>query len=404
MNVLDFGAKPDAVTDNTAAFQKALDKAAKTGATVYVPEGQYRFDGTLTVPDSVTLEGSWPSMHIATIEKGTALLAYAGRDKEDSEPFIKLEYGATIKGVTIFYPEQKLGDIRPYPWTIQGVGHHCNVLDVSLGNSYNGMDFGTYYSEGHHIRNILMCALRRGIYVDYNSDIGRIENVHIHNKAWWRVSDEYSIKTEEYEALNAYTKEHMTGFIIGRCDWEYISNCFVIWCNIGFHFIESKHGTANALITQSGADDANPAVLVDKVQEHCGIAFENCQFLSAIEVGPENEGPLKFSNCGFFGRPPGRPQIWQKGKGTVMLTGSQFAKWDYFGTSCVRAENGNLIINGCDFMRYQCPEDFHDRVHIVLTEGVKSAIIMGNHFYDEKIVIENEAKGDVQIFGNLKSE
>ena len=48
LNVLDFGAKADNQTDNTEAFQNALDAAAKLpGGEVYAPAGIYRFSGHL---------------------------------------------------------------------------------------------------------------------------------------------------------------------------------------------------------------------------------------------------------------------------------------------------------------------------------------------------------------------
>src|SRR5882762_10124429 len=57
-SVLDFGAKADGKTDDTAAFQKTLDAAAQAGGgTVYAPRGNYFFAGHLTVPNAVTLKG-----------------------------------------------------------------------------------------------------------------------------------------------------------------------------------------------------------------------------------------------------------------------------------------------------------------------------------------------------------
>ncbi|MBQ0106019.1 MAG: glycoside hydrolase family 28 protein, partial [Armatimonadetes bacterium] len=41
INVADYGAKGDGVTDNTEAFQKALDAAADTGGTVFADSGNY---------------------------------------------------------------------------------------------------------------------------------------------------------------------------------------------------------------------------------------------------------------------------------------------------------------------------------------------------------------------------
>ena len=62
-NVREFGAVGDGKTDDTAAFQKALDTAGKAGGgTVYAPRGNYLFAGHLNVPQAVTLAGMWQSV------------------------------------------------------------------------------------------------------------------------------------------------------------------------------------------------------------------------------------------------------------------------------------------------------------------------------------------------------
>src|SRR5262245_28077105 len=61
--VTDFGAKGDGKTDDTAAFQKALDNAGQAGGGVVVaPRGNYFFAGHLNVPNAVTLKGIWESV------------------------------------------------------------------------------------------------------------------------------------------------------------------------------------------------------------------------------------------------------------------------------------------------------------------------------------------------------
>jgi polygalacturonase len=162
IDVKDFGAKGDGKTDDTLAFQKALDQAGKMGGIVLVPPGQYRLDGVISVPEGVTLEGVWRGPHTSQLDKGSTLLAYAGRDEENSKPFISLKTDSTLEGVTIFYPEQNVTDIHPYPWTIQGQGQNYNIIDVTIANAFNGVDCGTFHNEGHHLINVLMCALRRG--------------------------------------------------------------------------------------------------------------------------------------------------------------------------------------------------------------------------------------------------
>ena len=60
ISVLAYGALGDNSTDNTAAFVKALAAAqAMGGATVYIPGGWYRFNGSFTVPGGVVLRGNY---------------------------------------------------------------------------------------------------------------------------------------------------------------------------------------------------------------------------------------------------------------------------------------------------------------------------------------------------------
>ncbi len=56
--VTDFGAKGDGTTDDTNAFQMAIDSAAIQGNTVYIPVGNYKITQTLTVPAGVQLNGN----------------------------------------------------------------------------------------------------------------------------------------------------------------------------------------------------------------------------------------------------------------------------------------------------------------------------------------------------------
>ena len=43
---------------------------------------------------------------------------------------------------------------------------HGSVVDVTLVNAYQGIDFGTHRNELHYIRNVFGCCLRKGIYID----------------------------------------------------------------------------------------------------------------------------------------------------------------------------------------------------------------------------------------------
>lgn len=394
----DFGAKADG-SDSTAAIQSALDKASETGGMVRLPAGKYRVNGVLSIPDGVTLEGEWQGPHTSHLDKVTVLLAYANRNIESGSPFISLRTSSTVKGLTIFYPEQTVEDIQPYPWTIQGRGQHYNVIDVTIVNAYNGIDCGTFHNEGHHLRNILICALRRGVLIDQTTDIGRTENVHIHNVYWWRVSSPYTLNPEQAKKLEQYTLEHLEGFLIGRTDWEYMSNCFVIWAKVGYRFADFGHGLPNAMLTQCGSDISPCGVIVDQVQKHAGVVFENSQFMAGIEIRPTNEGPIKLTNCGFWGTPGTGSQVVQEGIGTVTLMGCHFTlgRQQPKDEPYVKALRGSLIVQGCEFFdnKKAAPDVF-------VSENVQTAVIMGNKLSGvDKVKAPKNRPEQVQVLGNV---
>jgi hypothetical protein len=403
-DVLDFGAMADGKTDNTLAFQNTLNKAAPTGGVVSIPSGQYRFNGVITIPDGVTLKGVAEGPTSARLDKGTMLLPFAGRDAENSPPFITLQNNSTLKGLSIYYPQQVIEDVRPYPYTIQVRGSRCNIIDVTMVNSYNGIDCGIVYHGQDYLRNIYLCALRRGVYIDRTADIGRIENVHVHPSTWLELG-------VDADALRDFCLANLEGFIIGRCDWEYMVNCFVIWAKVGFRFIETKGDPighdpqANILITQSGSDVGPLAVIVEKTQYHCGIAFENCQFMDGILIESENRGPIKLTNCGFWGwaEALGGTHIVNNGPGTIYLTACNFNAKNWIECHWapeipfIKMTNGTLQMMNCRFQ----DNGNTPNAHVYLGENTRSAVIIGNSVEGGGLNVINKSKGDVQIIGNV---
>ena len=387
LNVRDFGAAGDSKTDDTAAFQKALDKAGKIGTRVHVPSGRYAIRGHLDVPRAVTLTGTFDAPARTTYNEGTLaketgsiLLAYEGKGDEKAPPMITLHDDSHVRGLIIFYPEQT-EEVVPYPWTIRGVGDNSTITAMLIVNPYNAVDLGNQPCGRHYVNGLYAQALHIGLFIDKCFDVGRVENVHFW--PFWK----------DNKTLEKYQNEHATAFLIGRTDWEYMSNCFSIWYGTGYHFVANKDGPGNAVLTNCGADICPTAVKVDQVQGHAGVSFVNGQFMSSVEIGPDNQGPVKFTACGFWGTARTANHIHSQSHGTVTLDACHFTGWAQADAkaACVRAENGGLTINACEFLDGEA-----DKRHVELGKNVESAIIVANRFRATP-KIENNSTGDVQI-------
>jgi hypothetical protein len=396
-NVRSFGAAGDAVTDDTASFQRALDLVFRAGGgTVYAPPGKYLFKGTLNIPDGVTLRGSYTCVpsHLGLRNQGeakpgddgTALFVTAGRGNEDGGPFLTLNTNSAAAGLTIYYPEQVTDSAPvPYPWTVVMRGKNPAIFDVELLNPYQGIDASK--NERHNIRNIAGQPLRRGIFVDAIYDIGRIENVHFN--PWWNShSPVYQWQVENGEA-----------FIFGRADWEYVLNTFCFGYRVGYKFIATETGECNGNFLGIGADDCHRAVLIEQSAKY-GLLIANAEFTSfhgpdptMVEAGPANHGVVRFSNSAFWG--PCNQIAKIAGTGTVGFSDCTFVEWGRDGDrAAIQATSGTVLVRGCEFLQ--------NKPHISLGKAVDRAVITGNLFKGPAQIV-NDSHGNVQIGLNAAS-
>lgn len=370
-SALAFGAKADGVTDDTAAIQAAVDKAAEKGGQVYLPPGRYLVKGSLRVKPGVALVGAAVApLHIKPL-LGTVVLATGGRDQEEAPALFELGDSSAVQGLTVFYPDQKPTAIHPYAWTFHLQGGDNTVENVTLINSYNAIRVGPEANVRHRIRSVYGCALRRGILVDFCSDIGRVENVQFHCH-WWSAPEVGG----DWAPVFEYMWKNCEAFVFGRTDWEYITNNFVFPVKIGYRFIETKSGACNGHLTANGADSAQVCVQVDAVQP-MGLLITNGQFVAAegadptaLVVSETCGGQVRLVNCNFWGA--FRRIATIKGRSFVGFSDCYFSAWDRNreGLPAVDAQAGRLQVQGCSFA---------GRLAVRIGETVKHAIVTGNN-------------------------
>jgi len=415
-DIRDFGAVGDDATDNTAAIQRAIDEAAKKGGIVFVPPGRWICRGHLELNMGVHLKGINETPQSWEPESGSILEPTESRGDENGPSFIEMRSSTSVTGLTIYYPEQKVDDIQPYPWTIQiranpanpkEVSFDSTVSDVTLINSYNGIRTGPTENGRHRIMNVYGCVLRRGILIDWTGDIGRLENVHFHSHFWAGSSFRGN-----WDKVFNYMQQNLEAFIFGRSDWEYVTNTFVFPAKTGYRFIETANGSTNGQFSGIGADATQVAVLVEAIQPQ-GLLITNGEFdghhigaSTQVVVAPHASGSVRFVNSAFWG--PTEHNAVLKGDGFVSFSDCYFSSDLDARDAAVVVESGKVQVQNSTFdarskqhnpghafdaedVRYQPPS-------IRLAPGAKSAIIRGNNGY-YGVKIENQI-GDKAILSD----
>jgi hypothetical protein len=139
---------------------------------------------------------------------------------------------------------------------------------------YNGIKIGPEGNVRHRIRSVYGCVLRRGLTLDGCSDIGRTENVQFHCH-WWS-----SAKVGgKWDPVYEYMWRNCEAFVLGRSDWEYLTNNFVFPARVGYRFIGTPSGAMNGQLSGCGADAAQRAIVVERIQP-MGLLVTNGQFVA----------------------------------------------------------------------------------------------------------------------------
>lgn len=396
-----FGIKGDGVTDDTAALQKALNEAGRTGTPLILPARKYLVGGSLSIPPGVAVMGAYDAPMGREPLLGTVILATGGRDKEEGPALFEMNNGTMVRGLTVYYPQQTPADIHPYPWTFHLQGWDGTVENVTLVNAYNGIRVGPETNQRHRIRSVVGCVLRRGISVDRTVDIGRIENVQWHCD-FWMAKEVGGNRQAVYE----YMWKNLEAFIFGRTDWEYVTNTFVFPVKTGYRFVRTSAGMCNGQFLGIGADAAQRCVSVEAIQG-MGLLITNGEFVAMhgdervqVVIEPTCNGSVRLVNCAFWG--PARQCVLSHNQGVLSMSdcyveiSGRSPSGPLPEVSLVEADNGKLQIRGCTF-RSRGREP-----HIVLRDGLRHAIVSENngvngvHIVNEigerAIIVNNEPR------------
>ena len=198
-NILDYGAKADGATKNTAAIQKAIDACTKNG-TVYIPAGTF-VSGALYLKSNMTLY----------IAKGGTLKG--SPDVEDYEPLIMNRFeGWEMKTLASLLNAGTLDRSGKY-----------NVVNLSIegqGTVYGGgsaLGIAMIKSNGIRGRGRLICIM--------NGQNINIQGLNIENSPCWTIHYIYCDKVTLHDLNIISTARNGDGVDPDSSTDSYIFNC-----------------------------------------------------------------------------------------------------------------------------------------------------------------------------------
>lgn len=254
----------ESAADNTQAIQKALDDAkANGGGVVYLPTGHYRVNGALTIPSGVELKGSGDLMTVPKAN-GTVLETYHGEGNEAAAPFITMEKGSGLRGITINYPNQTTPlDVRKYPYAVRG-NADVYICNLAIRAAYNGVDLFTNKCDNHYVDYLAGHAFMNVIRVGGGSENGIISNIQCNTIAY-ACGDESkfgcwpncSLMADNDMSAKVYgqNSEDLDFMIIGDCNGEVLYNNFLFGCHQGMIFRNDGNGGPSQVHSLGNAVD-----------------------------------------------------------------------------------------------------------------------------------------------------
>ena len=301
----DYGAKGDGVSDDTAAFQDAANRiAALGGGVIFVPAGSYAFQGTLNIPDGITLHGDWQDWSTnSTGAVGTIFKVYGGRGQSNSAPFIFLNGSTALKGVTLWYPEQAPGNIVAYPFCIGDYGDNV-IQNVILVNPYQGIQVWPPNSGGKHIfSTIIGTPLSKGLDLDMIADIGHLEDIRFNPEIW--PTSKLAGAPAAGGPHATWMRANGTGIRIQRIDGETCIDTFISGYKVGLEANRSTNGPSGATFYSGSISNCGTALLAPAMAGQSGLMFTKFIFDgdTCVNSQPTNDSSyVQFHTCQFYGR------------------------------------------------------------------------------------------------------
>lgn len=267
VNVKDFGAKGDGVTDDTAAIQAALDAVHQRGGGFVFFDGVHIINADLIVPIAVTLRGC-----LMPQGTGAAFVQPAGTLKLSSAATIRLSSNSGIQNCYIVNSSLEL------PFTMdtaaEGLaafsGNAITIQNASSANVANvtihGFAFAVFGANCPQTRiSDVQGDCISGIHLEDCYDCVYVSRCH-----FWPFTTTGTNTKELFYRSGA-------GYSFVRCDDAIVSDCFEYGHEIGFNIQERGNSLLTNCVSDFIGGYTTTTAIGFKILDAWNIQLNNCQ-------------------------------------------------------------------------------------------------------------------------------
>jgi autotransporter-associated beta strand protein len=330
-----FGAVGDGITDDSAAFQNAMNAVYNSGGpgggVVFVPAGFYAFYKNISIPTGVTLHGNWTNWTTGGGGLvGTTFKIYFGAGQAASAPFITMSDSTALRDVNIWYPNQNASNIVSYPFSI-GIGSASVVQNVVLVNSYQGIES---YNGGDEsiLSTVIGSPLFMGIAFDQVFDVCHSEDIRFSPDIW--PASLVSNAPPENGPHAAWMRANGEAMRLLRVDGDMCIDTYFSGYKVGIEANAATNGQPGVTFYSGAVSNCATAFLAQDMPSAFGPMFACFTLDGDIAVNRTNtadDANVQFDRCLIIGR-----------NGTaVSSTGSDWHSWMQF-QDCTISNTLNL--------------------------------------------------------------
>ncbi len=301
----EYGAIGDGITDDSAAFQNAINAVYNSGGSgggvIFVPVGNYAFYTNLIIPTGVTLHGDWMDWTKGTNGLvGTTFEVYFGSGQTNGTSFITMNGSSTLKDVNIWYPGQNATNITGYPFTIT-LGGDCVVKNVVLVNSYQGIQAAN--GDRHILSTVIGTPLYLGANMDTIYDICHAEDVRFSPDVWPASLLPNAPPPGGPHA--AWMRANGTGWRMVRVDGDLCMDTFISGYNVGILFTNTGGGDPGITFYSGAISNCAVAIMAQNMPSGLGLMFANFTLdgdTAVKRTRTDTDANMQFDHCTITGR------------------------------------------------------------------------------------------------------